>query len=319
MGAIVATSVIGVASYKLFGAKSAPSVTTSPTTRSTISLLGPAYPTGNRVVRIRPLSEGSQWQLSGYTATDVLNWITDLRPTTLQRFCTGSQDPSAIVPTSDNSKLTVLQFLQNCLDSLQRVDNTSIFHRLSADELSTGTFYQSAQSLWNLNQQLDPPQTLISIDNLNSSTPSSTVSQISKGLFEIGWQGIALGACGDAPITPGEATFALICVNTSTWQVNTNAIQSLEKKGISNTTAFEAQLDFPSEIQQFVSQGPDSMASILESLARGQSRNGYTFTYDIAQGGYDAHSFITTKGGDYWNAGDSIYTVCKNLLNEFNP
>lgn len=314
---IVGTAVVGgiatAAAY--YGIRSNPFAFPTTSNRSSTS----SYPTGSRVLRIRPLESNSQWILpNNYTANDVLSWIADLKPTTLQRFCTGSQNPSALVPTSDKSQMTVLQFLQKCLDNMNSVDNTSMFHRISANELAQGTFFKTAQNLWNLNQQLNPPQTLISIDNLNSNTPSSVISQISQGLYQIGYTGIALGACGDVPFQNDQATFALVCVNTTSWQPQTSIIEFLRTEGIQARTAVEVQIDFPAEIQSFEEQGPDAMADIMESLAKEQSSAGYAFTFDIAEGNYDAHHFITTKGGDYWSAGDSLYTVSKNLLNAFS-
>jgi hypothetical protein len=313
-----AAAAVGIASIATsFGFLS---LSTKPrSSRITSSSSMPNYPTGSRVVRIRPLQSGSQWILpNNYTATDVLNWISDLKPTTLQRFCTGRQNPSALVPTSDGSSMTVLDFLQKCLDNMTNVDNTSMFHRISADELSQGTFFKTAQNLWSLNQQLDPPQTLVSIDNLHSDTPPSTVSQIVQGLYQIGYDGIALGACGDVPFESGQATFSLVCVDTSTWQPQASTIQNLRTEGIRATTAIELQIDFPAEIQSFEAQGSDAMANIMESLAKEQSSLGYVYTYDIAEGNYDAHQFVTTRNGNYWTAGDSLYTVCKNLLNAFS-
>jgi hypothetical protein len=287
---------------------------------------GSSYPTGKRTVRIRPMDE-TGWLLSGYSTGDVIGWINDLEPTTLNRYTSGPLDPSLQLPSAPGGPMmTTAEFLQSSLDACKNPNPTSIFPRITFDLFAqggNGPFLEAAQQIYNLYHGLDPPQTLLSIDNYNNGSNPGDAESLAKSLYGMGWTGLAWGACGASNIPKGIGTFAMICVNPSTGAVNNANLASLESIG--GYGEFEAQIDFPAEMSKFAALTPDKMADILTSLAEGQSVGGYHYMYPIIQErsantsntfGWDCTRVFTSASGKY--GGKSLYEVMKGLMQVYD-
>ena len=312
---LVATASAGAVAAAILGFELVRSGKTSPGVQ--------AYPLGNRVVRIRALSNGSAWDPPNYTANDILNMIKDLSPTTLNRFVSGPQDPSRSVP---GSSMNVAQFLQAALSNCKGPNSTTMFPRLSLKDYippnSPSLFFSEAQNLYSLFSSLSPPQTLISFDNTDAFFQAgfgvSDVANISNRISSMGWQGQAWGACAPTNLANSSATFAMICVNTTNWQPDLASISAIRSSQAS-VKEFEAQIDFPGPMTTFESLTPDQEASIIANLAAGQSSGGYHYMYPILQVGtqtWDSKSVLTSQNGPY--GGISLYQHMKNLMNTYN-
>src|SRR5579862_6026907 len=106
------------------------------------------FPQGNRLIRIRVLNDDQSWEnaMGDYTTDTVLGWISDLQPTTLNRYFSGPQDSTQVLPGSQN--LTVQEFLQASIDACFNTNSTTLFPRLSFDYYAAGTFLEYAQLLF---------------------------------------------------------------------------------------------------------------------------------------------------------------------------
>jgi len=301
------------------------------------------HPTGDRVLRIRALDPGNSWALPGYTANDVMHWLADLQPTTLNRITSNNQVGSGMVPTSPGHRsLTVQQFLQGILDNSSV---TSMFPRLSLKDYlsssmgsssscnqsgSVALFSSEATALFNLYGSLSPKQTLISLDNSDKvwgcfgNNAPTIAQQITANLTRIGFTGIDWGACMEDNIPPPElnntATFAMTCAPPPSFSISRSNINQIKGYG-SSIREIEGQIDFPNEMSGLIALPVDQEAKILTNLAGNQSLLGYHFMYPIIQTGsgvtWDSTQRFTSPGGP-WH-GQSLYQVTKGLLNSYNP
>lgn len=269
----------------------------------------------------------SGWLLSSYTTGDVIGWINDLEPTTLNRFTSGPVDPSLQLPSAPGApSMTTVEFLQASLDACKNPNPTTMFPRLTFDLFVNGgsaPFLQAAQEVYNLYHSLDPPQTLLSIDNYTNSDNPANAESLAKSLYGMGWTGLAWGACGANNVPKGVGTFAMICVNPTTGALNSANQVSLENIG--GYGEFEAQIDFPGPMSKFAALTPDNMGDILTALAQGQAAGGYHYMYPIIQErsadtnstfGWDSTRVFTSMSGIY--NGKSLYEVMKGLMQTFD-
>ena len=297
-----------------------------------------AFPTGNRVVRIRVFNDDQSWTnaLGTYTTQDVLGLIEDLKPTTLNRYFSGPQDPRALLPArTGEPNMTVKEFLQASIDACESPTRTTMFPRLSYSQYYgdglEANFLEAAEKMFSLCGALDPSQTLLSIDNypIDSTTSSSStassnpdVGGLAEKLYEMGWTGLAWGACGSA-VPEGSASYAMVCATSggSPDRDGMSALQSIGGYG-----EFEVQMDFPYTMSVFASQSPDAMADALSGLAAGQAAGEYHFMYPIIQlqsaetsdsFQWDSTKIFTSPTGEY--QGQSLYEVMKSLMERYNP
>lgn len=285
-----------------------------------------SFPIGNRVVRIRVLNDDQSWTnaMNNYTPRDVLDWLEDLKPTTLNRYFSGPQNAGQLLPAPPGQKqMTVKEFLQASVNACRNPNNTTMFPRISYDYFTNyglDSFISLAQEVFQLCNSLSPPQTLLSIDNYTTGNPD--IMTLAQGLFNIGWKGLCWDACG-AVGPEGYATFAMICVDGESGTINFPNMQALQ--AIGGYGEFEVQIDFPGSMSQFATNTPDAMADILTSLASGQAQGGYHFMYPIIQlqsaettstFQWDSTQIFTSLSGSY--QGRSLYEVMKTLMQEFN-
>jgi hypothetical protein len=286
-------------------------------------ILTATYPIGKRFARIRIINE-NHWDSSTYYVEDIYNWVSDLQVQCLERFNSitmGTLDPNALLPSKSGSTVKLVDFFQGCIDRMPTKSNGSLYARLSADEYrsSPSSFQQTAQSVWDVQSILDPPQTLISVDLIDQTSPPSLTDNIVSILNGIGFKGYTLGACSANLEADAKETFAMVCETGSgtNWSIDKSVLSTLS--GYPNVKMKMGHIDFPYAFTHFDTLTPDEQAQVLESLAKSQSSLGYIQSYNIYQGQWDSTQSIVSQDGDYWKAGDSIYTVCKNLMNTFNP
>jgi hypothetical protein len=236
-------------------------------------------------------------------------------------------NPNLQLPVAPGgASTTALEFLQACLDRCENPNSTSMFPRITFNLFSQGgetAFLQAAQQIYSLHQQLDPPQTLLSVDNFNSSSSPQDGVTLSQKLFEMGWTGLCWGACGAQTLPEGVGSFAMVCVNPPKWALDTSTMVALQ--GIGGYGEFEAQIDFPTQMSKFAALPPDSMADIMTALAEGQASGGYHYMYPIIQErsadtssafGWDSTQVFTSPSGKY--GGQSLYEVMKGLMQLYN-
>ena len=325
---------VGAISGLVYFSPKGTSTTSRPTT--TFQTSKAEYPIGNRVVRIRPLNDDQSWAnaMGAYTTDTVLGWINDLKPTTLNRYISGPQVATQVLPGSQN--LTVAEFLQASVNACSNPNGTTMFPRLSFDyylNSSSSTFMQYAQQLFTLCSSLSPPQTILSIDNYNAkdALPDATALALADSLFAMGWTGLCWGA-GGQPGPKGYATFAMSIPKGSSYTPDWAAMAALQALG--GYGEFEVQIDFPSDMQTMITNNtPDQIAAIFTQLAQAQSQasaNGINvpvhYMYPIIQGRsanttntflWDSTKIFTSASGSY--GGQSLYEVMKNLMNQYNP
>ena len=274
-------------------------------------------------MRIRPIWDSNVWGLPNYTADQVLNVISDLKPTTLNRYISGPQVASQSVPVSSGqSPMTAQQFLQSSIDACRNPNQTTMFPRLSLKYLGQGTFFQYAQNLYSICQALNPPQVLLSLDNSANHTVQE-MAGVGSQLYAMGWKGLAIGACGVVGLPDGTCTFDQICANPTTGAVDTAQLMAIQQ-GQPSVKEFEGQIDLPGAFSQFAALSPDQEATVLTNLASQQSISGYRYMYPVLQsyipiGGtldWDATKVFTSQPGPY--GGISIYQLMKNLMNQYN-
>lgn len=316
------------------------STSTAETTRSASSSsasLAHDYPIGNRLVRIRVLNDDQSWtnEMQSYTTDTVLGWLNDLKPTTLNRYFSGPQDPTMVLPGSQN--LTVQEFLQASINACQNPNNTTMIPRLSytyyADD-GRSAFLADAQDIFNLCDSLNPAQTMLSIDNYPPSSGSNPkILSLADSLFDIGWEGLCWGA-GGATGPEGFATFAMVIPSSSNWQAPWSHMQQLQQIG--GYGEFEVQIDFPGVMQTLVENNTnDQIAGIFTTMAQEQDNNsgvnglGYNFPYHYmypiyqwvsAESASDFHwdstQVFTSSTGPY--GGASLYQVMKALMLQYD-
>jgi len=299
-----------------------------------------SFPVGRRPIRLRALVETSEWTAPNHTAQDFIGWIQDLQPDTLVRFFSGQQNGSLPLgqcsgyPDS-NETLTVQEFLQACLNACANVNSTTLFPRLNMNDL-TGNgmtqFLADAQSTWNIVSSLNPPQTLLSLDNWddNSFSPDAKyqAADIITNLKNIGFKGFACGANAAQGVPNGLATFALFDASISAF----NHFQATLAEQPSIMMGL-LQYDFPAGIYAQAQQTPDQQAANITTMYQSQGQIGsvpyyylpYVYWSDINDSyepmcpcsyAYDATQIFTSPSGPY--GGKSIYEITKELMNQYN-
>jgi hypothetical protein len=272
------------------------------------------YPTGNRVVRLRPLDSHSSWVISGHSPAQIIALVKDLEPTTLNRYISGAQNPSALL----SGGMTALDFVQQSINNCLAIDSTTMIPRLDLGEYPT-TFFQSAQSLYDFGQQLNPPQDLISVDNWPASFLTTyginTALQIIDKLQQIGFKGLAMGAGGPEGLPNNTTSFAMFKMSPATW---TPALGKLASYAANSAIGeFELDIDFPNQMQSFMALPLIKQGQIFTQNARQQSRlvNGvvdYSYIYPIIQGFWDATILQSPSGIGH------MYDFLKGLMNQYN-
>ena len=307
------------------------------------------YPTGNRVLAIRILAPNNSWKSPVYTATDILRWINDLKPTTLNRVTDGPQDPNAPVPVSPGQPpMNVRQFLQFVVGNMSSPQ--TIFSRLTlkdyltttttgfgpASAATNATFMAEAQNIYSLYSSLSPPQTLLSLDNENdfvSAYGTNAPQQetvVTANLRNIGFTSIAWGACQPSNVPNGLSSFAMLCIKPATSVPGCTpdyAGQTTVQTSQPSIMEVEQHIDVPTYMGNFENfLTVDQEAQALTNLASNQSLHGYHFVYPIYQiaikpgtgfSDWDATARITSATGPFH--GQSLYQVIKSLMQEYNP
>jgi len=304
----------------------------------------PGYPAGDRVLRIRAVDQNGKWGLPLYTANDVLNWIADLQPTTLNRFSDGVPSGAASVPVAVGQPvMTTTQFVQNVLTAMGKYTTTAqIFGRLSLKDYlpaagctgctgSNATFMSEAQQIYAFYSSLNPPQKLLSLDNTlpfasyyGVNAPAQAAA-IQTNLYNIGFTGVEWGACTsqNLPGIQSDTSFFTMecsapCTTVSNCTINLTALAT--DKSLPSTKEIESQIDFPAEMSALELLPVDSQAQIFTNQASNQTKWGTHYMYPIAQVGtqsWYALQQLTSATGP-WH-GQSLYAVMKSLLNTYNP
>jgi hypothetical protein len=290
-----------------------------------------------RVARIRPLNDSS-WSLHSWTPQSLVNFLSNAKIDQLSRFHNGPQNPNApLHANGENTGYTVASFLQDCLDHMNTKNSISISPRLSIGyyypagtpcQTSSGVvgspaiFEKHVQNLSILGKQLNPPQTLISLDNeFCVPTLSDALKQIAickKYFSNVSW-----GSSGRPfitnPPTFSKGAYNVISTNflpqdflNNIWTPDYATIDYwINLGGIVQNPILE--IDFPGQIQQLLTNTNSQIASILKSVAQQQSTGKFIFEYPIAQAQFDATS-------PKWKlpSGELLSDYMVGLMNQYN-
>ena len=291
------------------------STTTTTSTTTTSSSSSQSQNVWRRAIRLNTLGSHSSWTLGNYSAQQILGMLSDLQPTLLQRYVSGSQVPNKLVPVcSSCSPMTAQQFLQSSED----VSNSVIIARISLYEYDAGTLFNSSQSL--LNMPINPPIRMLSLDDFDGfigNHSQATLASLIDQLYAQGWQWIETGGCTDQSLIPnGLTNYASVCFRYPDWQVESGPLNAW--KNHTSVLHILATMDFPNDIPYLINAtfaGSAQEASIFANVAGNQSALGYTMIYFIAQGGWDSNN-VVIKQGPY--AGMTVYQEMKLLMQEYN-
>jgi|EP01046_Picozoa_sp_COSAG06_P019440 hypothetical protein len=156
----------------------------------------------------------------GFTATQVLGLVEKLRPTQLERFVSGQQNMSAIVPVAQGGEpMTVREFLDGCQARLAPGGEITVRASLnqfccgrimcphcnvdpssccSPTPETTKAFLATTQELFNAGQELRTPWTTVGIDNWSGSCHAqpAVVAQLLAAVRAQGWKHIAVNEVG---------------------------------------------------------------------------------------------------------------------------
>ena len=296
------------------------------------------FPLGHRPVRLRALVENSAWTAPNHTAQDFIGWVQDLQADTLVRFFSGPQNGSLPLGQvsgypNQNETMTVQEFIQNCLNACAKVNSTTLFPRLNMNDYGSNgmtQFTQDAQSIWSIVSNLNPPQTLLSLDNWNDDEyTDGEATNIISALQSVGFQGFACGPNAAQGVPSGLASFALFDEGNkqfSHFQATLSQQPSI-MMGLQQT-------DFPGPIGNFAQQTPDVQAEKVTTFFQSQGQVGsvpfyylpYIYWSNINAAEepacpcnfvYDTTQIFTSPSGPY--GGKSLYEITKESMNQYNP
>ena len=292
-----------------------------------------SFPVGRRPIHLRALFDNTAWTAPNHVAQDFVGWIQDLRPDTLVRFFSGPQNGSMELGQvsgypNPNETMTVLEFLQNCLSACANVNSTTLFPRLNMNMYKSGgmsPLVQAAQGVWSIVSNLNPPQTLLSLDNWDDNEFTDwEATNIINSLRNLGFQGFACGPNAAQGIPNGLATFALFDEGDKPL----SHFQATVSQQPSIMMAFQ-QTDFPGPLETFAQSTPDVQAEEITSFFQSQGQVGsvpfyyapYIYWSDIntpeqADFAYDITQIFTSSSGAY--DGKSLYEVTKESMNQYN-
>jgi hypothetical protein len=308
-----------------------------------LNLLGSStFPLGHRPISLRALVNignhptHTVWTAPNHTAQDFIGWVRDLQPDTLVRFFSGPLNGALPLgqvtgyPSPDET-MTVLEFVQNCLSACANANSTTLFPRLSMDVFAHGisALARTAQDLWSIMSNLNPPQTLLSLDIWDDTQYTEGVATgIIRVLRSIGFQGFACGANAAQGVPDGLANFALL--------IEGNKPLSHFKATLSQQPSIKIgfrRTDFPFPLHEWLLFPPDKQAEKITSFFQSQGKIGsvplyyapYIYWSDInapqghgqfGQYAYDTTQIFTSPSGPY--AGKSLYETTRELMNQYN-
>ncbi len=254
-----------------------------------------------------------------YTAQDVLEMIAELKPTCLERFVTGYQNPDDLVPVREGCPpMTVLEFLNAAI--LAGGEGCHIVPKLNLQwlrsERGTAYFWKSALALYEL--PLVRPIRNINLDVWDHYCHEIHTTQEERDalfgrLREIGYEEIGVNMTGLYRVNHPEIDYADFNINKETWQVNEQAIRTL--KGYPNIKRLYMYIDYPGAMDAFRLHSPDRQAEIYtENIFPRQEELGFTFVYAIIQDSWDANESVTGEEGPY--KGRTMFEITKELLDK---
>lgn len=271
-------------------------------------------------IRIRTLSNRGQrsrpakWDSEQYNAQDILEMISELRPQVLERYTDGPIDPEYQVPVAPGQPpMTALEFLNASVKA--GAPGCIITPRVSLKDYEKGTFFETAQSLFDL--PVTPRMRILSVDNWGDFHKAGHSLEEVREMFEKlraqGWEHIAVNMVGGVHDPLGYPSFAEFGVLK-----DEGFVPDFEKLDRMKALGYlEKQLlyiDFPGQVVKFKADfGPDERADHLVNVLGGQQKaKGYIFVWPILQGPWDSKDLFTTAEGKY--RGASLYEVMKQAI-----
>lgn len=270
--------------------------------------LGPPLPSPAepRLVRIRALSTGS-WALANYDAPQVLDIIANLNPTLLERYTSENVNPNYIVPGGNG--MTAAEFIDASCEAATPTCEWSA--RLSMEDYAAGTFFTTAEKLYDLPVQ--HPAAQLSLDNWPAWAMANPtlVTPMFEQLESIGWTSFAVNDGGGYTSANGYAQTAEAVMDTTSWLPNATELAAIHADpSIKQALLY---IDFPGQVDNFLALPPAQQVSIMTYNAAQQAPQDYTFVYNIVQEGsgsvYDSLNLHTPSG--------TLYQVAKSLMLEY--
>lgn len=273
---------------------------------------------GSRIARIRVLDGvvNNKWALSSLTPSNVLDLISQFRPTHLNRFTDGIVDPNYVV----GDGMTTIQFLNA---AIARCANPNSDHCISArldwptysdNGTNVTDFINAAGALFtNVYSQLSPPQRAIGIDDAHGGIPTNTLDIVSKALLAQGWKHIGWGANANPDVPFGDADWAMLSIDPTNFDFISPALPST-LDSIGGYVSYQEEMDWPNNWNAMISNYPtaDDQTAAFTTIAQEQT---YPFIWVVAQenaGCYYDSTAITNSSGK------TIFRVYLNLLNQYH-
>lgn len=284
-----------------------------------------AQPVRERSVRIIALANplgGGEWMPTmkrklqkDYTAQDIIEMIEDLKPTCLERFITGWQDPDRLVPVREGCPpMTVLEFLNAAI--MAGGEGCHIIPKLNLQWLKSPRgaelFWKSAEELYRL--PLVNPVRNINLDVWDHYCEATTPEErdaMFRRLREIGYEQIGVNMTGLYRVNHPEIDYADFNINKNTWEVNAQAVRTL--RSYPNIRRLYMYIDYPGPMDAFRQNTPDRMAQVYcENIFPYQDMMDFTFVYAVIQDSWNAVECVTDENGPY--KGKTMYDITKELL-----
>ncbi len=289
-----------------------------------VVLLGSGSLAQDRQIRIIALASPfskDHWMASkshglekDYTAQDILEMISELKPNCLERFITGYHDPAAPVPVRQGyPPMTVLEFLDAAI--LAGADDCHIVPKLNLRWLggSGKYFWESAQALYDM--PLVRPIRNINLDVWDyycsdiHPDPRQRDEMFAR-LRSIGYEQIGVNMTGSKKNNP-QIDYADFNIKKDVWQVSREAVDKI--RSFANIKRVYLYIDYPGTMDAFRANTPDRQADIYcNTIYPNQAKMGYTFVYPIIQDSWDANASVTDPAGPY--KGKTMYEITKELL-----
>ena len=278
-----------------------------------------------RLITLAAPLKGGEWMpvkerglQRDYTAQDVLEIISDLKPTCLERFITGYPDPERPVPVREGEpSMTTLEFLNAAI--LAGGEGCTIVPKLNLQwlgfEAGRKLFWESAEKLYKLN--LVRPIRDINLDCWDHyckeihTTPEQRHEMFTR-LREIGYERIGVNFTGLTGVNDPEIDYADFNIDKQNWIVKKQTVDRL--RSYPNIKDIYLYIDYPGPTKMFMEKAPDEQARIFyEEIYPSQERYNIHYVWAIIQDFWCASEIQTSADGPY--EGKTIYDITKELLN----
>jgi hypothetical protein len=278
--------------------------------------------TKKRYIRLRTIgTTGWQDQYAGvsYSPQDILNIITDLQPTLLERYINGLPNggsPDYVLPGGMN----IVDFLDSSVKA--GAIGCYMTPRLGCELIynnggDTTAFFDLSSKY--LDFPVKAPWREVSVDNfaqLSQQYPTM-VESVLQELYSQGWNSVGVTDFDSYWKDYGLATFTLVGFDKSNnWQVKAQLINAIRENS-PNIKTIIGTIDYPGPTEDLLNiynnQGGDAVANIIRYIFQNQNQYGYIYSPDILM---DDSVIWDSMRLSY--SGGTLYDLIRSELEEFD-